>query len=464
MLPELIYSRPYRDEDVRTLCHLAKSKPDSIKADHLEPYARVIDPHSILIPVPGHLGDVTMNINLAFRLRFLSKAPDVHIINAIKGVPRESLCKRKRTGLPTDDVHVEFQNDLSTISPEELKKMAITYKFILIDNVLDTGRTVRAAAKAIGLDCCVLTLGYTGADEGIFNPFRMLDTLREGLDKSYDLVDTDYRDELPPKDFNKILKEKSLYPLTEKDYYGESRYHAARYYTEQAVTDSDFSDEEKQRFTNTDEFFELIREIEERDSSTPELDLLKNSSIHGRIELDSNYDCWIPPYDAGAIYSKDDLLWGLMAELCLNPKKVKNEILRVWDVPIKGTWPDIQSRNGKEAVSYKDFVNVLLECPNYGKWSFFGVFDGGALHEKHYVTDSMTIPKGTTCTMYNSWNGGGSCATATTLRDIPLRELRKRAARHLDGVSVIVDEKNCEHGYASNEVYDGHLSNEPFLT
>ena len=474
MKPYLLYSKPYyngaegadpRSGDTYRYCQLAKKNAYRIPKAFLDAYVLCLPPKCILIPVPEHRGNAEANLDLCNALKNAAGiSKDVRRIDALRCDPHESLCEAKRQGKDTAGIDIRMHINTKETSREDLQMLNETFQIVLVDNVMDTGRTLRAAAEALGLeDVMAIALGYTGNDEGIYNPYRMLDTLTEALNDSYELDYVDYRDEYDAKTVEKCIQAKDLSPLYEGDTWDEATYQNAREIAKDVLAASDFDEEDQERFLDDELFIELVQEIEGRNTSTPEKDCFLQTAVHGRMTIHSNYDCWVPPYDAGCLYSKESLLWGLMAELCLNPKKVKEEVLRVWDVHVEGPWPDIKSRNGKEVVSYKDFVRVLYESPNYGVWTFLGAFDMQALLDDGFDAEKMVIPKGATCTMYNSWNGGGSCAFATTLRDLPVRELIRRAAPYQDGVRLHVDEKGCGSGYASNEVYAGHLSDDKFL-
>lgn len=476
MKPRILYSRPYynkqegkdpRSGEVYRLCNQVKTRnPYRIPDERFKTYAYALPSKCILIPVPGHTGKATYTRDLCYRLqKACGHDRDVRVIDALTGEAHPSLCKAKREGKDTSDIEVKISINYNESNKGNLRMLSETFDIVLVDNVLDTGRTMMAAVEAVradGAEPVCLTLGYTGNDTGFYNPYRMMEAFE--LKNEYKLNYISYDDEFSAKDIEECLRRKDMTPLTEKDFWSEQTSEAASEIAKEIIEESPFDDEDKERFLEDfDHYIDLCDAIEERNVSFPEKECLMQTETYGRIVIDSDCDCWVPPYDAGALYSKEDLLWGLMAELCLNPKKVKEEVLRVWDVPIKGDWPDIKARNGKEVISYKDFVNVLFECPNYGKWAFFGRFDMQALYDSKFDTDTMLIPKGTTCTMYNSWNGGGSMAFAKTLRPITVKELKKRASPHSDGVSILVDEKGCGSGYASCEVYGERLSKDELL-
>lgn len=85
------------------------------------------------------------------------------------------------------------------------------------------------------------------------------------------------------------------------------------------------------------------------------------------------------------------------------------------------------------------------------------------LIDSHFNTDEMTIPKGTTCTMFNDWNGGGSHSDTVTLQDVSIKELMRRGSHYFDIPRVYIDERGTSRGYSSDSVYGGHFSEEPAL-
>lgn len=288
----------------------------------------------------------------------------------------------------------------------------------------------------------------------------MYERVKSELQEKYDLVFVDYRDEVSAKIVTECLENKSLEPLFEADYYGEARREAA-YDELDRLGESLYSEDEWFIFKTESDFYEeLLWLIEERDSSCPERSCWSQTQIDGRVMLFSNYDCWVPPYDAGALYAQKDYLETAMRVLCLNPKKVK-EVCSEW-ADCKGRWPNYPFRNGKEVISYEGFSRILRESCNYGLLCFVGKMNMGELWEHIGDTNELVIPKGTTVTMFNHWNGGGSMADCETIRDISLEEMNRRAKQgngtEYDFVELEVDEKGCCRGYSTGEVYGGSLS------
>lgn len=295
-----------------------------------------------------------------------------------------------------------------------------------------------------------------------FNAKEMYRELHDNLEESYTLCCVDGQSEVSPKTVSTCIKEKNAYELYDNHYFFEQRRGSAIEHLDSLISVSGYPESLVKQFKYSDQYYQLIEEIEDRDCSQPEKELFTHTTCHVRIELHSNYDCWLPLWETRSLYLEDSALKGLLAVLCLNPAKVKQEALRQ-GIACDGRWPNIRSREGKEIVGYKDFITNLIECPNYGLWSFFGTIDMEALWDAQFETKDMTIPKDTACFMYNSWNGGGSCAIAHTLRDVTINELKQRSARYLDCPMVCVDERHCETGYSSDQVYGEHQAQQPAL-
>lgn len=283
------------------------------------------------------------------------------------------------------------------------------------------------------------------------------------LDSKYELTCIDYRDEVPVSLFQRALKEKSVTPFTEEDVYAESREYGTAYVIKELLEEEGLNENQIELFKQSKEYDFLRCEIQDRDISCPEEELIERSKVHGYVFFNSNYDCWIDLYDQGGLWYEGTALMGLLSVLSLNPRKVKEEAVRQ-GVAVHGRWPAYPKREGKEVVDYEQFVRCLRETPNYGNWCFFGVFDGSVLWEHDFDTTDLSIPKGTTCCMFNSWNGGGSLRFCKTLRALPLKEIESKQKAYIDGYRILVDETDVrDNGYTPTSVYGGHLSEDILL-
>jgi len=472
--PILLYSKPYyntakkdnpRSGDTYTACQ--KIKESDFPVPGIEDYAKYIGNNAVLIPVPDHTGNTTANAALATQLCLAKQhrnpaCAKVRVLDILTCETHESLCERKRSGLNTDDININMS--ITAAAAKRLK--AFTGMVILVDGVLDTGKTVLAAYDALKeyCRCHIITIGYTGRDKGIYNPLGMLEELKKHLLNYYYLQDEPPQ-EIPHDIIEKCIQQGSLF--SDNNEWDHNQLTKAQEIANYILDKSKFDEKHKKEFKNDYLYDDFVDEIIIRDRSTPLKDSFMCTLTHARVELISNYDCLTPPYETNwKLYSKYTVLWGLMATLSLNPRKVKEQALSI-GMQCAGQWPNIKKREGNEIVSYEQFLDVINESPNYGIWSFFGRLDMDKLYDRLRDNDNKfndaIIPKGTACTIYNSWNGGGSLATATTLRDITIDELRRRAKRYKDSIKICVDEKNCTNCYASCEVYGKHLSEDKIL-
>lgn len=293
---------------------------------------------------------------------------------------------------------------------------------------------------------------------------KIYEEIMTSLDEKYHLVYIDYRDEIPAKDIQTIIDDQNLESLTDEDYWFEHRYYNALGEIRSIMEKKGYSKEQIDLFLTTDEAQELRMEIESRDESTPEVDALKQTPLKGYIRFHSNYDCWLPIWEQGGIIGYGSALTAIMGALSLNPTKVKAAALKC-GIKTLGVWRNVPSREGNELVDYDAFINVLVETPGYGNWSFFGKLEMGELIEASFDIDSLTIPKGTTCAMYNWWNGSGSLDFCETLRPVTVAELKKRLLPYKDKLKLVIDDKqNKKYGYVPCDVYGGPVSSDTLLT
>lgn len=160
----LIYSNPY--DEVRDLCHAVKEQDGwlAIPKRILNQAISALGHKTILIPIPGHLGNAESNLDICYAIRNKAPQKDIRVIDALRGQPRESLCEYKQHGEEPNTIDIVFQfNDSSDgIDAEGIALLAKTFDIVLVDNVIDSGRTAEAAQKALELPCKLITLGSTG--------------------------------------------------------------------------------------------------------------------------------------------------------------------------------------------------------------------------------------------------------------------------------------------------------------
>lgn len=185
-------------------------------------------------------------------------------------------------------------------------------------------------------------------------------------------------------------------------------------------------------------------------------------TIQVKLSLISKQEYLCPAREYPVYPYKNTPLPGLCKALSLNPKLLRAE-LDACGIPTVGHWPDVPSREGAELVSYKELAKVIDNCPDYAVWSFFGTMDVKLVNSSlPGCLARAVIPKGTVCTLFNDWEGGGSLNKMETIRDIPLTELRKRQKRYDDKVSIMIEE-DSEPFYSSYQVYNRWLSEKPLF-
>ena len=158
----VICARPY--EEVRAVCHAVKTDPATacIAAAGM---AEGLPDSCVLIPVPSHDGQpghaLTLATFLAVEARKIGK--NVLVRPYLVGNKRRSLCEVKHEADDPSAVSVTFRfrnpvsdrRDLGTL-------VGLGMQPVVVDNVVDTGRTVREALRALGTDAPVAAIGDTG--------------------------------------------------------------------------------------------------------------------------------------------------------------------------------------------------------------------------------------------------------------------------------------------------------------
>ena len=156
---------------------------------------------------------------------------------------------------------------------------------------------------------------------------------------------------------------------------------------------------------------EIKDAIVERDTSEPIKDLLRNTGkIPVRIELISNFDCINSHFfESSGGYSYENSYFGDMIDaLNLNPCIVRRLLLEK-GVKIFGKFPNKQSRNGKEQVSYEQFfVEIENSCCGANLLTYIATVDIKELYNANFDLSEIIIPKGNSCGLFSSMQGGGS--------------------------------------------------------
>ena len=282
------------------------------------------------------------------------------------------------------------------------------------------------------------------------------------LDDRYYLTYIDYRDSLDnhaetiQECLNKDNGDKFFEEIN--DALSDSTYEAATYAVNQ-IKDGILNDNSLEHlhdfidewFDTDDNELEIRQMIEERDESTPIEDLIKNTSMRARATLHTNYDCLLDNWSLGNTYSYSEYFKDIIDVLYLNPAEVKKTFIKK-GINVEGSFPNLAYRNGKEAVSYDDFAQELLNQCCYGLLTFAGMLPLDDICENHFgKITHITIPKDNYCGMFSDWNGGGSLMEMKLLRDLKVPVSWARKTKY-DSFDLSVDEPKCD-GYCIDEVY-----------
>ena len=156
----IIGARNY--DEVRDDCHAVKTAApgDEVFARSARGIAEAIDRNCVLVPIPSHTGRATDTLTLAKAIRdaLAEKGLRAPVIDGLECDPHESLCELKhRDGGDPDKTEIRTRvRELSLY--EYLMDNTPVY---LVDNVVDTGKTARAALRVLPADG-IIAIGTTG--------------------------------------------------------------------------------------------------------------------------------------------------------------------------------------------------------------------------------------------------------------------------------------------------------------
>ena len=114
-------------------------------------------PSVVLVPVPSSKGDTTLNLRLA---EAVAARIGATVVDALHGPERQSSRDRKKAGLPG----LRAQQMPMTLRAQ--RQVDLAGSVYLVDNVLDTGETLRAAQRALGRPVGAMVLAVTSRPEG----------------------------------------------------------------------------------------------------------------------------------------------------------------------------------------------------------------------------------------------------------------------------------------------------------
>ena len=159
----ILGAHPYKE--VRPLCHSVKhcrhsAAPAMIQAAKL--LAKAIDRPTVLVPVPSHTGFATDMFALAGAVcvEAAKRGVPCEVADVLACRPHPSLCdeKHKEGGGHPEDIRIVMYQMGGAAARERLAGKYV----LLVDNVVDTGKTARAAFAALPAANGILAIGDTG--------------------------------------------------------------------------------------------------------------------------------------------------------------------------------------------------------------------------------------------------------------------------------------------------------------
>lgn len=133
----------YHEGYLKDLAHKIKDNDAAAIRQAAELLSKHVHKSFCLVPIPSHLGMATNTLELC---RNISEITGCSVCDALQGEARESLYQAKLEGR---DIDVSFFKVSDTPACR---------KVLLVDNVIHTAKTVKAARKALGINATILTL------------------------------------------------------------------------------------------------------------------------------------------------------------------------------------------------------------------------------------------------------------------------------------------------------------------
>ena len=130
----------YYDGINNWLCHKLKENDPQAIAYCARQLAKMLPENAVIIPIPGHHGFALQTLYLARAINEQSGGI-IPVANVLKGNCRVSNYQAKKEG------HLLSAEELGFRQVAPLPKGKVPY---LLDNVVDTGTTAKAAIKALG--------------------------------------------------------------------------------------------------------------------------------------------------------------------------------------------------------------------------------------------------------------------------------------------------------------------------
>jgi len=114
-------------------------------------------PGIVLVPIPSSKGDTTLNLHLA---EALAARIGATVVDALHGPERQSSRARKKAGLPG------LRAQQMPMTARAQRQVDLAGSIYLVDNVFDTGETLRAAQRALGRPVGAMVLAVTASKRG----------------------------------------------------------------------------------------------------------------------------------------------------------------------------------------------------------------------------------------------------------------------------------------------------------
>ena len=125
----------YHSGKLRELAHHVKTCDANAIVQAATLMSPLVPDNSVLVPIPSHKGDATYTYNMA---REIGNIRGLKVIDAIQGFSRESAYEAKKSHRKPDIWFYKVE-DIPT-----------TARIVFIDNCVATGRTCKAARRAVG--------------------------------------------------------------------------------------------------------------------------------------------------------------------------------------------------------------------------------------------------------------------------------------------------------------------------
>lgn len=148
--------------------------------------------------------------------------------------------------------------------------------------------------------------------------------------------------------------------------------------------------------------------------------ICRNTPCPAMLEMISNYDCMNSNWLNESSYGYEESYFGDMLDLLkMNPALMKKALIECGLTPM-GKFPNKKERNGKEAVDYKQLCGALANtCSGANLLTFMVSLPLEDLYQHSGQSpETVIIPKGTTYTLFDEFQGGGSLLEYRTINNL----------------------------------------------